>query len=81
MSILNVVSDDISHNVNISTVKFRKMMFIHNALNDGWTVKRKSETYIFTKKHKNQRKVFHPDYLEKFILNNSSVTETAIDKV
>ena len=32
-------------------VQYHKMKFIMNALNEGWSVKKKSETYIFTKKH------------------------------
>jgi len=46
-------------------------MFIQNALNSGWTIKKRQNSYIFTKKHENLREVFQESYLEKFILKNS----------
>lgn len=48
-------------------VKIKKMTFIMNALDNGWTVKKKEDKYIFTKKHENQKKVFNDDYLWEFI--------------
>ena len=52
---------------------FQKMMFIHNAVEQGWTVKKNEESYIFTKKHENRREIFQSDYLEKFIQKNASL--------
>jgi len=46
---------------------YHKMKFISNALEDGWSVKKRNETYIFTKKHKKQREVFEEKYLENFV--------------
>jgi len=48
-------------------VKIKKMTFIMNALENGWTVKKKKDKYIFTKKNENQKKVFNDDYLWEFI--------------
>lgn len=47
-----------------------KMLFIMNALEKGWKVKKRNENYIFTKKHENKRKIFKENYLENFILTN-----------
>jgi hypothetical protein len=52
---------------------FQKMFFIHNAVEQGWTVKKNEESYIFTKKHDNRREIFQSDYLEKFIQKNASL--------
>ena len=46
----------------------KKMQFIMNALEDGWTVKKREDRYVFVKKHENRREVFEESYLENFIL-------------
>ncbi len=45
----------------------QKMIFIMNALNDGWCVRKVNDSFIFVKKHENKREVFSDSYLEKFI--------------
>ena len=49
---------------------FQKMMFIANALEQGWSVKKSNDTFIFSKKHENKREIFQEEYLERFILEN-----------
>lgn len=39
-----------SVNSNVSEKFIQKLVFIHNALEDGWSVKKKDSSYIFTKK-------------------------------
>lgn len=46
---------------------YRKMSFIYNALEDGWTVKKKNDIYIFKKKHEDKREIFEERYLENFV--------------
>jgi hypothetical protein len=50
--------------------KYNKMVFIMNALEQGWTIRKREDTFIFSKKHEDQREIFRDDYLEKFILSN-----------
>ena len=50
--------------------EYRKMIFIMNALNDGWSVKKSDNKYIFSKKHENKVEIFQEEYLAKFIVNN-----------
>ena len=46
----NVIIDvDASSIQDFNTIK--KMTFIYNALQDGWTVVKKEDKYIFIKKH------------------------------
>jgi hypothetical protein len=47
-----------------------KMIFIHNALDNGWTVKKNNNLYIFTKKHENKKELYLDNYLKKFIKEN-----------
>ena len=56
--------------VKMDRKHFQKLMFLNNALNDGWTVKKSAENYIFTKKHENKREIFQENYLENFIISN-----------
>ena len=46
------------------------MVFITNALEQGWTIKKKEDSYIFTKKHENRREIFQENYLESFVKTN-----------
>ena len=55
--------------------QFQKIMFIHNAIEQGWSVKKSkdSDSYIFIKKHENRREVFDANYLENFIRSNMTL--------
>ena len=56
--------------IKLDKLQFQKMIFIMNALDTGWSVKKNEESYIFTKKHENKREVFMEKYLENFIVSN-----------
>ena len=62
--------DKNAYNSNIEYKTFIKMKFIYNAIQDGWTVKKREDTYVFRKKHEGKRQVFKPDYLDNFIETN-----------
>jgi hypothetical protein len=49
------------------------MKFIFNALDDGWEIKKKDDTYIFTKKHEGKKEVFTNNYLKEFVIKNCDV--------
>jgi len=57
-------------NINIDSLTFQKMMFLYNSINDGWTIKKRKESYIFIKNHEGKREVFHDSYLMKFMQEN-----------
>ena len=45
-----------------------KMVFFYNALEDGWTIKkRRKNVYVFTKKHEGKKQVISNDYLKGFM--------------
>lgn len=56
--------------IKIDPATQQKMQFIMNALENGWSVKKIEDQYIFTKKHEGRREIFMADYLEKFIEKN-----------
>ena len=59
--------------IQISKKLFQKMIFLTNALDNGWKIQKTENSYIFTKKHENKKEVFQSDYLEKFIESNQSL--------
>ena len=44
-----------------------KMMFIFNAIEDGWTVKKNKSSYIFSKHKSKEKQVFTEEFLCQFI--------------
>jgi hypothetical protein len=56
----------------ITKSQYKKMIFIQNALEQGWSVKKSQDSYIFTKKHENRREIFQENYLETFLVSNFS---------
>jgi succinylglutamate desuccinylase len=73
--VINFMSDtsillETPDNIKINKKQYQKIIFINNALEDGWSIKKINEKYIFTKKHENRREIFQEDYLENFIISN-----------
>jgi len=59
-----------NHNIKIGHIQFQKMLFIFNAINDGWIIKKEDDSYVFTKPHHNKKEIYRDDYLSLFIKNN-----------
>jgi hypothetical protein len=61
----------------ISSKEIQKMVFIYNAVNDGWSVKKiEKSKYEFTKElnnFKNKKEINFENYLKKFLLFNLSI--------
>jgi hypothetical protein len=60
----------------VDKIEIQKMIFIMNALDDGWSVKKTQDKYIFSKKHENKVEVFQDEYLATFILQNMKLSKT-----
>ena len=56
-------------------IKYHKMLFIMNALDEGWKVKKEKDSYVFTMKHKGKKEVFNESYLEEFVRKNMMLNE------
>jgi hypothetical protein len=50
-----------------------KMAFINNALENGWSIKKNQESYVFTKKHEGKKEMFSDSYLSTFMKDNSDI--------
>ena len=58
--------------IEINKKQFQKMTFLANAIDQGWTVKKSGDTFVFTKKHENRTEYFNEKYLESFLVSNFS---------
>jgi hypothetical protein len=55
------------HDLTIEQITFQKMLFLYNAINDGWSVKKTNDTYVFKKNHEGKQEVFLDSYLHQFM--------------
>jgi hypothetical protein len=59
--------------VEIDKIKFQKMVFLFNALDNGWSIKKRKDSYIFTKNHEGKKEVFDEEYLAMFMKENTNI--------
>jgi len=50
--------------------RFKKMLFIYNAMEEGWTIKKRDQSFVFTKKHEGKREILSDDFLVSFMKDN-----------
>jgi hypothetical protein len=65
-------------NLKIDKNKLQKMLILYNAIDDGWAVKKKGDSYIFTKKHEGKREILHDSYLLTFMKNNLDINKVFV---
>ena len=59
--------------IEIDKITFQKMSFIYNALETGWTIKKRKDSYIFKKNHEGKREIFNESYLSIFMKENLNI--------
>ena len=59
--------------IEIDKIKFKKMVFLFNALENGWSIKKKKDSYIFTKNHEGKKEIFDESYLAIFMKENADI--------
>jgi predicted transposase YbfD/YdcC len=67
---LESLKDLENENIKIDAIKFQKMLILFNSIEQGWSVKKKNESYVFTKHHENKKEVLEDSYLLKFMKTN-----------
>ena len=73
---LNSLVDD--PDLKIDGIKLQKMLILFNAIEDGWSIKKKQECYVFTKKHEGKREILHDSYLLTFMKTNLDLSPSAL---
>lgn len=61
--------------LEIDKIKFQKMVFLFNALDNGWSIKKRKDSYIFTKNHEGKKEVFDEAYLAIFMKDNTDINK------
>ena len=56
--------------LEIDKLKFQKMVFLFNALDNGWSIKKRKDSYVFTKNHENLKEIIDNSYLLQFMKTN-----------
>ena len=69
------MSKKIPDSLSIDPITLHKMAFLYNALEEGWKINKKKDTYIFTKNHEGKKEVFLDDYLKKFLEKNMNINK------
>jgi hypothetical protein len=57
-------------NLKVDVIKFQKMLLLFNSIEQGWSVKKRDDSYIFTKNHEGKKEVLEESYLKKFMKTN-----------
>ena len=60
---------------SLDKLKFKKMIFLFNALENGWSIKKIKDSYIFTKNHEGKKEIFDESYLAIFMKYNSDINK------
>ena len=65
---LDFLKDLENENVKVDAIKFQKMMLLFNSIEQGWSVKKRDDSYVFSKPHENKKEVLEDSYLLKFAI-------------
>ena len=67
---LDSLKDLENSNFKVDAIKFQKMLLLYNTIEQGWSVKKRNDSYVFTKNHENKKEVLDDSYLMKFMKTN-----------
>jgi hypothetical protein len=67
---LESLKDLENDNVKVDVITFQKMILVFNSIEQGWSVKKRNGSYVFTKSHENKKEVLEDTYLMKFMKTN-----------
>lgn len=59
--------------MNIDHKLMKQSLFIYSAIQNGWTVRKKANLFIFNKKHEGNKKYFDEEYLSTFMKETSNI--------
>ena len=61
------------NNSKIDILNLHKMAFLYNALENGWTIKKTVDRYVFTQKHGGKKEIYLDTYLKTFLKENMTI--------
>jgi hypothetical protein len=69
---LRALEDD---DIKVDAIKFQKMLLLYNAIEQGWCIKKRNESYVFSKFHEGKKEVLEESYLHKFMKSNLDINK------
>jgi hypothetical protein len=72
---LDSLKDLENETIKLDAIKFQKMIFIFNSIEQGWSVKKRKDSYVLTKNHEGKREVLEDSYLLKFMKTNLDLSK------
>lgn len=70
---LDKIKDLGGDDATLDFMKFQKMVFLYNALENGWSIKKRKDKYVFSKNHEGKKEVFDEEYLSSFMKQNMNI--------
>jgi len=67
---LDSLKDLENENFKVDAIKFQKMILLFNSIEQGWSVKKRGDSYVFVKNHEGKKEVLEDSYLVKFMKTN-----------
>jgi hypothetical protein len=67
---LDSLKDLENGDLKVDAIKFQKMLLLYNSIEQGWSVKKRGESYVFSKNHEGKKEVLEDAYLLKFMSSN-----------
>ena len=61
---------DLENNLRVDSIKFQKMLLLYNSIEKGWSVKKRNDSYVFSKNHEGKKEILEDSYLLKFMKTN-----------
>ena len=67
---LSLLKDLENQQIKVDAIKFQKMIFLYNSIEQGWSVKKQNDSYVFKKPHDGKKEILEDAYLLKFMKSN-----------
>ena len=67
---LDSLKDLENEDLKVDAIKFQKMLLLFNSIEQGWSVKKRGDSYVFSKSHEGKKEVLEDAYLMKFMKTN-----------
>jgi hypothetical protein len=72
---LDTLKDLENEDLKMDAIKFQKMLLLYNSIEQGWSVKKKGDSYVFSKNHEGKKEVLEDTYLLKFMNSNLDINK------
>jgi hypothetical protein len=64
-----------NENFKIDSIKFQKMLLLYNAIEEGWSIKKQNDSYVFKKNHEGKKEILDEKYLLTFMKSNFDMSK------